>query len=337
MKRKALCVFSLIAYLLIFCSCLSPVVEREMATLADIKHVKKNTMRNTTLPIYTARWGETEGLFHVKEGSDWNTGLRVQEIPRMYYSADEYYGEVTLHPETYDLILSASRTPRIGDRVQQVELQDSPNEKLIVYCPQGIEELVDRNDKFTVLAQSETALLLDTTSSPMPYFEHFTVFSLSKRVKAQQMRVYSYTDAESFIQALPQVAVLGGVLLFAVILWGGSCALTKKQQPAWLLWGNAGLLCLSLAVLPWLGGKIDLPASLMPPENILDLAHYRSEFGNIFSVLEQVGDQSLQDLCTQRCVGALAVLVSGIFLAAAILWTERKLLKKLRSRREIDN
>lgn len=328
MKRKAICIFLLIAYVLLFCTCLAPMVEREMATLAEVKHVKKNTKSNTQLPLYTYKWGETEGLFQIKEGSGWNTGARVEEIPRIYYNApNSFYSKVSLHPENYDVILSASRVPKVGDRVEPVKPEESPNEKLIVYCPEGYEEIVDRQDKFTVLGYGEKGILLNTTGIKKPYFEHFTVFSLQNRLKAENYRVYSYSDAQDLLKALPLVAVFGSVLLFAVVVWAGTCSMTKKEQPWWLLPGNIAILGLSLLGVWLLGKAVDLPASLMPPQSILDFAHYRAEYETMFAALNEVGDKGLQTLCVWCIIGAVVVLLAGVASGIALLHAEEKKLR----------
>lgn len=329
MKRKAVCIFALIAYVLLFCTLTAPVIEREMATLAEVKYVKKNAKSNTQVPQYAYHWGEVEGLFQVKEGSGWNTGSRVEEIPRQYYSVgNHFYSNISLHPENYTLILSASRTPKVGDRVEPVELEEKPNEKIIIYCPEGYREIVDRQDKFTVLGAGEKGIYMNTSSSEMPFFEGFAAFSLQNRLKADYYRVYSYSDAESLLRSLPLVAVYGAVLLFAVVVWAGTCYLTRIQQSRWLLWANAGCGVLTLGAVLRLGRAIDLPASLMPPESILDFSHYQKEFSNIFAAMEEVGDTSLQTLSTKCCAAALAVLLAGALLGAAILLIEGILLKR---------
>jgi len=254
MKRKVLCIFSLIAYLLLFCTCLAPTVEREMATLADVKVIKAKTTTNSALPAYAAQWDQMQGLFHIVEGSGWTTGPRVEQIPDQYYSIS--HSHITLHPGTpYALILSASRTPKEGDRVESVETKESPGEKLIVFCPKGILAVAPLQNNFTVLRQGEKTILLDTMSIKMPYFEHRMKNALVDRITAEQLRIYSYSDAKSFLSQLPLVAVLGALLLFGLTVWAGACRMTKKQQPGWLLWANAGLLGVSLSLVSLLGNR----------------------------------------------------------------------------------
>ena len=326
MKRKVLCIFSLVAYLLLFCTCLAPAAEREMAILADIKQVKANTKVNTTLPAYTVQWGEKEGLFHIVEGTGWNTGSRVELIPRQYYSNS--LSHIILHPGTeYRLILSASRAPKEGDLVQVADAQESPGEKLIVYCPQGITVMRALQNNFTVLQQGEKGILLDTMSIKMPYFEHRMYNAISDRIMAEGLRIYSYSDAKSFLTQLPLVAVFGGMLLFAVTVWAGTCRMTK-QQPGRLPWINGCAMGLTLVLLPLFGKTVDLPASLLPQESILDISHYHREFSNIFAALADVGDKHLQNLCAWCTVAAVAVLLAGVALGIALLWAENRFLKR---------
>lgn len=327
MKRKVLCIFSLIAYLLLFCTCLAPTVERQMAVRADVKVIKAKTTTNTTLPAYSAQWGDIQGLFQIVEGSGWNTGSRVAEIPVQYYS--NAGGHIILHPGTpYTLILSASRTPKEGDRVEPVETEESPNEKLIVYCPEGIQYVSPLQNNFTVLHQGEKGMLLDTMGIKMPYFEHRMKNALADRIMAEGLRIYSYSDAEGFLRQLPLAAVPGAVLLFALTVWAGICRIVKKQQPGWLLWMNAGILGLTLLLPGLVGGKLELPASLMPPDNILNIAHYRQEFSNMFAALAEAGERELQNLSLWCTAAAVAVLLAGAALGILLLWMQQKLIQK---------
>lgn len=326
MKRKALCILSLIAYLLIFCTCLAPTVEREMATLADVKHVKKNTRTNTSLPAYSAQWGKTEGLFQIVEGTGWETGSRVQAIAQHYYSAGA--GFLKLHPGTeYTVILSASRTPREGDLVQITESRESPNEQLIVYCPEGVLYMTPLQNNFTVVQQGEKGVLLQTMSIKMPFLEHRMAESLNDRIGAEGMRIYSYSDAEQFLRALPRIAVVLGMLLLGLCFWGCGCRFSQEHRIS--LWINTGLCALLLICLPGIAGAIDLPASLMPTDSILDLGHYFREFSNIFTVLGQVGDVPLVALRTQMLLSCAAIVAGFLVLAAASAIVQSKLYRKL--------
>lgn len=329
MKRKVLCVFSLLGYLLLFCTLFAPMAQREMAILAEIKKVNANAYRNTNLSAYSARWGDEEGLFQVVEGTGWNTGDRADLIAKQYYMTyRDYRGKIshiTLHPGTaYTVIVSASRTPRVGDSVEVVELTEHRGEKLIIYTPKGAIQPWPLPNNFTILQQSEKGMLMDTIGIKMPYLEHLMVQSLESRIEAEDMRVYSYTDAKNFMAQFPLIALMAGLLLSGIILWSGTCLLTKRERPSRLLWVNGGAMGLTLLLTLPLTKLIDLPASLMPSTNILDIGHYAREFFNIFTAMSSVGDQSLQHFCVQMAAASAAVVLILAAISLGLLLWERK-------------
>lgn len=328
MKRKVLCIFSLLAYLLLFCNVFAPMAQREMTVLADVKEVKKNTNFNTNLPGYASQWGEEEGVYQIVEGAGWNTGSRVKEIDPQYYRIDKDQTGKAMHfilaPGEYDVIVSASRMPQVGDLVESVEVEESPGEKLILYLPEGGGIFKPLQNNFTVLQQGEKGILMDTMGIKTPYFEHRMLQGLSNRIEAKGMRVYSYSDAESFLRYLPLLALMGGLLLAGVILWGGTCLLTQKQYPSVLLWINVGAIGLTLLPMLIVTKAVDLPASLMPSDSILNISHYCSEFSNIFAAMESVGDQSLQSLGVWMAIASVAIFLAAAALSIVLLWLENR-------------
>lgn len=330
MKRKVLCVFSLLGYLLLFCSLFAPMAQREMALLAEVKKVTANENRNTNLSYYSVQWGDEEGLFQVVEGTGWNTGDRADIISEQYYTVQKGYfsqiaGHVLLHPGTaYTVIVSASRTPRVGDAVEVAELTEHRGEKLIVYTPKGSFQPRPLPNNFKILKQGEQGILMDTIGIKMPYLEHLMVQSLESRIEAEDMRVYSYTDAKNFMAQFPLIALMAGLLLSGTILWGGTCLLTKRERPSRLLWVNGGAMGLTLLLTLPLTKLINLPASLMPPDNILNISHYAREFSNIFTAMSSVGDQSLQRFCVQMAAASAAVVLIFTAISLGLLLWERK-------------
>lgn len=327
MKRRILCIFSLVLFLLLFCTCLAPAVERNMATLVDVKQVKStNTARNTYISTTATKWGEVTELFQVVEGTGWNSGMRVDAVAQQYYSS-YFGGGIELHPgEDYTVILTASRTPRVGDLVEVVEAQESKGEQLIVYFPEGTPELPLLQNNFQVTAQGETGMLLTTIGIKMPFFEHRMKIGLD-RIQAEGMRVYSYTEALQFLRMLPLVAAVFGLFLLGLFLWGCGCRFSREH--AAFGWGNAGLCALIFLGISPAADAIDLPASLMPENSILELDHYFREFQNIFTVLEQLGDTTLTALRTQTLLHCAGILTAFAALAAALLFAQHRLCRKL--------
>ena len=330
MKRKVLCTFSLLAYLLLFCTVFSPMAQREMTVLATVKQLDGSVYHNNTLSIYTYCWGQREGLFHIVEGTGWNSGDRIAEIDPLYYTVQRTFAEyVSLHPGTkYTIVLSATKAPQVGDPVKIVETTQSPGEKLIVYTPNGATATQPLQNNFTILQQGEKGILMDSIRLEMPFFEHQIQQSLAKRFAAEGMRLYSYTEAESFLRQLPMVALLTGLLLVGFLLWAGTCGLTKKQYPPALLWINFSLTGLTLLPILLLSKTIDLPASLMPQNSFLDIGHYVGEFRNIFAAMDSAGDESLFLLCRQMLLASAGIILAATVFCSLLLFLENKWRKR---------
>lgn len=340
MKRTVLCVFSLVVYLLLFCTVFTPMAQREMTILAEVKQIKKNDKRNANVPGYAGTWDDVEELYQVVDGSGWNTGTRVQKVDPMYYNRVTTLSGKTshmiLHPGTeYTLILSASRNPQEGDLVEIVKTVEHPGEKLIVYCPEGVESITGLQNNFTIAAQGEKGILLDSRGIKMPYFEHRMKQSLSTPIVAEDMRVYSYSEAAGFLHQLPAIAQLVGWLFAGVILWGGTCLLTRKRQSPWLLGINAGTVGLTLLPIWSLTKAIDLPASLMPQDSILNIGHYLREFSNMFAAMDSVGDTSLQTLSRQMTTESLWKVLIFTSVSVALLLVEKVLCNRKAKKEKI--
>lgn len=323
MRRKVLCVFSLIAYLLLFCTCVSPAIQREMTVLTDVKVIKRNTKANAYVPAYAGTWKGEQRVYQIVEGSGWNTGDRIEEIPEKYYKDNGVRNEATnevifpatrivLHPGTpYTVIISASRTPKEGDRVEIAQTKTRSNEKLILYFPEGISSMTQLSNNFTVLQQGEHGMLLNSSSMKIPFFEHRTAESFKGRLEAEGMRIYSYSDALHFLWQLPLIAMVGGLLLASVVLWGGACRRTKNAKQVGPVIGLSALAMGALLILIFcLSALIDLPASLIPAENIFQISHYVSEFSNMFAAADAPG-------LTLSLIGSS--LISCLLLVAGIL------------------
>lgn len=331
MKRKALCIVSLFVYLLLFCTIFAPMAQREMTILVDVKNVKFNSKRNTVITGFAAAWGDKIELYQIVEGKGWNPGSRVDVVTKQYYHAvKDFYGRlnsVELHPGEYTLILSASQMVKPGDLVQIVESAEIPGEQLIIYCPEGIASIEGLQNNFTIASQGEKGILMDTMSIRMPFFEHRTRQSLVKPITAEGMRVYSYTDAQNFLQQLPRIAWMAGLLFFGVILWAGTCLLTRKRRSWWLLLVNIGFATLTLVMILQLTNKIDLPASLMPTDSMLNIHHYVGEFSNVFTAMDSVGDYRLQELCRQMLTKSVLIVVGAVLVSFVIVLLEKKLFR----------
>lgn len=319
MKRKVVCIFSLILFFLIFCTLLTPSIQREMRTLIQVKGVHEALkMYNHPIPKIALSWPDGAKLYQVIEGKGWNTGLRIEEVPEMSYHmvVNENFitGEKTvwgaeIYPgKNFDIVLMASRQPAVGDAITEIKEFAEREDTYIICYPQGAEDLNAYPNSFTPIAQTEKVLLVKPTKAYTPYFEQQTLNSLTE-MGAKELRAYSTADAKQFYEMMPLVALLAACLMLGVMLWGYSCVLVKRGDRPLLLWRNvalgAGLLC----VVPIIANRIDLPASLLPRDSILNIGHYRTQFRQIFSALESVGSDLLlqeRSQCLRSCGWILA-------------------------------
>lgn len=105
------------------------------------------------------------------------------------------------------------------------------------------------------------------------------------RPKAPQ--IYSLLDLTQWMGQLPKLGLLLGGMLLTVILWAGTCGLSQHfRENRAAIFINIGLAAAVLIALPFLLNAIDLPSSLLPVNNILEIGHYRQEFSRIFGALE---------------------------------------------------
>lgn len=334
MKRKVISMFAVVGFLLALCTMVSQKAEKEMQTQVVLRQVKGSrfTLRNATVPLMAVNWpGAEEKLYQVVDGSGWEPGLRVSEVPRHYYSIG--MGSVELGPGTdYRFIQSASRTPVPGDGVEEVEESGKGTDRYLILCPDGMTRPEKIPISFEIQGRNETAVLVHTKNAVTPFFEHRVVYSL-RNIGASQLRVYSMNDAGTFLQALPLLAGLLAVLVCGMLLLGCSCVLSRREENGQLvLWINAVLAAGLLCAVPWLLGGFDLPSSLMPADNILDIGHYTRTFSVIFHALEGMGSDLLTAARDAAAGGCALVLGSAIGITAAIITAEALLCRRRRIR-----
>ena len=344
MKRKILCVFALIAYLLVFCTLLSPKVEEEMQTQVEVKKTygEKILNRNMAVPASALTWSdEDEQIFQVVEGKGWQTGDRVQEISRwsytiiysMWWASDSTVvhkepQRVEINPgKNFSVIIAASRQPQVGDQVQVITEFETRDDTYIIYYPKGAENLESYPNSFAPLAQSDQALIVQPTKAQAPFFESSVLVSL-KNMNAEELRAFSVADISQFYKMLPLIAGVALILVWGVFLWGYSCVLIHRPGRKRLVLRNGVAGIALLCLMPVLVGMIDLPASLMPEENIFDIAHYRSEFSQIFSALKSAGSDLLTQERTAAAWSVAGILLAGVILPVVLVWLDRKIKKK---------
>lgn len=326
MKKKLLCLLCLTLYLLSACIILSLKIEEEMATLVEVDEriTDKAVARSITLPL-RAVYTDPEGdhLYEVREGSGWEDGLRIREFAS--FSLDLVQGTASIYGTgDYRLVRSSSRQPQTGELAAIVKEFETINDRYLLYYEDGIPNVRDFPANAQLIGQSDHAFLLDMTEVSLPFFAH--TMETQSVVTDMTDRIFSLTEAELFLQELPKVCVVFSILLFGILLCLASCCLKRPSRP-WIAC-NGLLLPASLALLQYTLGKIDLPASLLPPANIFDWQYYADEFTLLFEALSHFPDSanSLLSAGRQAAQQCGTVFLAGLFLAmlAILLESRRK-------------
>lgn len=295
MKKKVLCVFSLILYILIACTLLAEKIEVEMMTQAEVWVVKASNS-SFELKLSTGYlFDEDNGkhLFEIKEGTGWESGMRAEEISSQYWQID-HSSEVPMVKlnsfNDYTFIRTASRVPETGELVEIIEKPESAPDTWLVCYPEGIPEYEKLPTGMELIAQSENALLLSVEQSKYPFFEHRAIGDDLKQMEGSGMRVFSLSTVEAFLEQLLFLAVVLVLLLVPVVLWACSCFLSiNPDRNKWLLGCNILLVAAALYFLRSVLGAIDLPAAMLPDDNILNWGHYSDEFRMLFENLKGMG------------------------------------------------
>ena len=331
MKRSVLCLFSFLLILLVFCTCISPKVEEEMHTLVEAKHgdgTKYTTKRNIVIGSSAITWQNSKDvLFNIIEGTGWESGLRIAQIPAEYY--DRYESHVELGSGTeYWFLMTASREPVSGGAVTLLEETSKGEDVYLLWCPEEMTGLEKLPNSMEVLAQGETTALVAMRSATFPFFEHRVWYTLQKFI-GEEVRVYSLHDVTAFFQCLPWIAGIAAVLLVCLMLWLASFLLPLGKGARWV---NVFLIAGSLGSLPWLITKFDLPASLLPTESLLDISHYQKTFERIFSSLDALGSDMLQGTVSGAMSNCVVIIISALLLTALVIAIEGMVCRHFRKK-----
>ncbi len=289
MKRRILCLFSLVLYLMAACTILSAKIEEEMTTLVQIerKTSSKRTGRSMELNSRSLFIDETgDHLYEVKEGTGWEIGLRAYEVPS--FGLDVMASRVSLYGvRDYVFVRSASRQPQDGELAVVVEEFETIHDQVLLYYEDGIPKVRDFPAGTELIGETETAFLLDVPECSSPFFPH--AMKTQAVVTDMADRIISLTEAERFLNELPKVVKVVVILIAGMILWGVSCFLGfRTKDHKILIWLNIGLVAVLLFYLQYTLGTIDFPASMLPRDNILDFAHYQEVFDIIGGCMESV-------------------------------------------------
>lgn len=339
MKKRVLCIFSIIFFLLIACTFLSFKIEDLMMT--RVKTRKLNTSMGQTVLNISVLFYDDFGrhLYIVEEGTGWESGDRVVELNSDEYSVDEINRVVS--PAVFGqtiAITTATRQPIVGSQVFVVKDGDRTQDDLLLVYPFERTTSGSLPTGVTMTALSNNAMLLSAESTPQPYMEHQAKAWLYWQ-EMPMWRIFSLTETTRFLDAMPMVALVAAMILLGFILWGYSCVLAKDPwENRVALWVNMGIGVAILCCLPFVLKGIELPWAMLPAENILDITHYKSEFGILSSALEGLGDCSqavgvLRKMDT-AAHASIGIIIGGVLLGAGVIvaeWFVIRRKKKLES------
>lgn len=319
MKRKVLCVFSLILYLLAACTILSPWIKTEMMTKVKISE-RKNRGESFSFQ-QSVLFSDEEGahLYDVIDGTGWNSGLRAHELlPPSWYIDGKNSVKYDGSARTYRFIYTASRKPRDGEEVAVIEEFEKGNDQYLCIYMDGIPEEIILPRNAQIAARSENALLLNMTEAELPFFEHAAKGASDTLAAAD--RIISLTEAERFLEELPSLVLAAIILAAGVVIWAFSCLLSiRAKENKVLIRLNVVIVAALLCALVFLLQRTQLPASMLPAEIIFDLRFYSDKFKSILGSIETLSNGSHSILATFQTVirksGNLFVSAIAIMLA----------------------
>ena len=321
MKQRSLCVVCLVIYILISCTILSLKIEKEMLTQVEVLKVKGDGMwgQSVSLP-QTALFEDTQGrhLYEVIDGSGWESGLRVREIPRDDYELDNEKGTIHLPGGSdYCFITTASRQPVVGELVEIIESKDAEltSDAFLFVYPLGVSEGYSVADGLFVTEQSEKAVLATLENTTTYFFEHKQMGEHQAMVGAR-WQIFSQKTVRDFWKQLPLVALLAVLLLAVTILWVFSlivCTFTYNQKRLFAFVGAISIA--SLAAICIILCFIDLPAAMLPDTNILNVRYYFGELEIMLSGLETLPSAFQEFSAMKAVVSNSCVIITSIGLA----------------------
>ena len=317
MKRRKICICQFVLYGLVVCLLLSQKIQMEMTTRVVLRPVII-TSKSTgifTLSLDCIYQQENQAsLLKLEEGSGWADGPRVRLVEDSY-TVDTSRNEIQLIPtRDCQIIRHASRFPVIGAPAAAVEQTQVPDEYLLLY-PSDPPEYVDPGDGITLLAEGANARLLALEQAESPFLPDQAAEKLY-RIGGERCQIVSLRETAQLIKCLPYVALLAAVLWMMLVTWVRFiCRIKDMTGRGILLRGT--ILLLLMAILALLLRSLSLPASVLPPENILDWNHYTAQLQLVCTALRDIGLRE-HDLLTLR---ARVIPLSGTILIVFFLIT----------------
>ncbi len=317
MKKRVICFFSLILYLLLACLLLSVKIESEMMPQVIINERKNRGNGFGFNQSVLISDEDGRHLYEVVNGSGWDSGNIAQKLPASsWYIDDNGTVQFTGDGLMYRFVYSASRPLQEGENVTIIEeTEKQPDDYLYLYDG-GVPEEYVLPKTAEILAQTENALLLHIEEGQSPFLEQ-TALSLTDSTKTAT-RAFSLTDATRFVKTFPVLVALGFLIIAGIVFWGMAClfGLFFENHKIWV-WRNITFAGVSIIILAILLIFVELPASMMPAHSIFDWQHYRDELVLITNSLKDMSIISPDFLAVQEKMYSCAT--NAIWIAAVTL------------------
>ena len=261
------------AAVLLNCTILSGFFQAQMTVEVSTISLKyDHAAGGSWIPADAVRWEEgLPFLYTVEEGFGLTAGLWAGKTSTAVMAQEE---DRLLVPSLDDkkCILYASRPFVQGERVKESSSLETAADQLLLWLPPEAEVSLEGE---TASGAGGTYWLWEESQVSQPFFQQR---ELAKRVPEEvrsQGKLVSLKELRAFLDALPWLALgavlAAGSLVMALLL--ALCLGTAKRRKTVLFLGAGWVVF--LAALLWLVSWVDLPSSLLPVENLLDLGHYR--------------------------------------------------------------
>lgn len=329
MKRKALCFFTFVLYVLAACTVLSHWIEETMMTRVELGPVNTKAAHTFVLRELPERalFRDERGLhlYEVYDGTGWESGKRIREVTGWTPQGDGIV-YVTGYPDTA-YVFSATRQPRAGEEVSLLESQERGDDTYLLIFGGELPKDAQLPLEAVGFEVKGNAALMEMRSFPVPFMEQRA--KTASELTGFAERIFSLGDTEQFLNQLPRIAggaaVLLAGLVFLIAAW-------RMPKAGLLRCMNGALAALCLCLLPGTLSKILLPGSLLPEENIFALSHYRTAldavfnglaaFPDAFQALAQVRDMAFS--ASGRVLLLSAGIVAGILLLeCGLQWAQK--------------
>ena len=281
MKKKVLCIFVLIFWLVGACTFLSQKVEKQM--VAQVITLEPNGGMGSgsdTLPLECLMMGENGmTLYSLYEGTGWEAGTRVQEESGGWQIDED---GIKLESAWGTYVQYASKPLKSGEIVEQVLSGRPQPDHWLAVLPSEV-ELNELPEGVEIVEQSGSAVLFSVEKAMGVFMEAQAKTLIPQLYEA---KVYSFRAMSQFLDNFTGLGQLLFLLGAALALWVGSCLFARKaRQNRAVLVLNLAVGLVLLACVPLVLQSIDLPSSLLPRLHITDFGYYAQEIEEFFGSL----------------------------------------------------